>query len=156
MEACKSHNDRFKVWTHFNERQIEQDICLASFRLVSKFGDNSSLLTELKEKESGHVRNLAGTETFPSICGVPVAIKDNVDVGGFATGCGSPIYQGKNTVLYHLKYADASVVSRIIALGGIVMGKTVTTEFATFQEAITQNLSCFGRNPRFIQWVCSC
>ena len=91
LEVCKSQNDHFKVWTHFNEHQIEQDIHLASSQLVSKFGDNSSLLTELKEKESGHVRNLAGTETFPSICGVPVAIKDNVDVGGFATGCGSPI-----------------------------------------------------------------
>ena len=85
LEVCKSHNDHFKVWTHFNERQIEQDINLASSRLVSKFGDNSNLLTELGEKESGHARNLAGTETFPSIYGVPVAVKDIVDVGGLAT-----------------------------------------------------------------------
>ena len=147
LEVCKSHNDHFKVWTHFNERQIEQDINLASSRLVSKFGDNSNLLTELGEKESGHARNLAGTETFPSIYGVPVAVKDIVDVGGLATGCGSPIYEGKNAPMYHVKHADASVVSRIKVMGGIVIGKTVTTEFATFQASSTQNPSCFGRTP---------
>ena len=134
LEVCKSHNDHFKVWTHFNERQIEQDINLASSRLVSKFGDNSNLLTELGEKESGHARNLAGTETFPSIYGIPVAVKDIVDVGGLATGCGSPIYEGKNAPLYHVKHADASVVSRIKVMGGIVIGKQSRLNLLLFRH----------------------
>lgn len=56
--------------------------------------------------------------------GVPVGIKDIIDTAELPTAYGSPIYAG------HRPAADADCVARIRAAGGIVMGKTVTTEFA--------------------------
>jgi aspartyl-tRNA(Asn)/glutamyl-tRNA(Gln) amidotransferase subunit A len=56
--------------------------------------------------------------------GVPVAVKDLVDVAGVVTGAGSPKLAG------NLAAADAEVVSRLRAAGAVVVGKTRTHEFA--------------------------
>ena len=56
--------------------------------------------------------------------GVPVGVKDIVDTVDAPTTYGSPIYRD------HWPGADAVCVNRIHAAGGIVLGKTVTTEFA--------------------------
>src|SRR5688572_26869232 len=56
--------------------------------------------------------------------GLPVGIKDLIDTADMPTAYGSPIYDG------HLPAWDAPCVALARAAGGIVMGKTVTTEFA--------------------------
>lgn len=56
--------------------------------------------------------------------GVPVAIKDIIATVDQPTSYGSPIYAG------HRPPWDAACVSAIRAAGGIVIGKSVTTEFA--------------------------
>jgi amidase len=53
------------------------------------------------------------------------------------TACGSPIYDG------HRPASDAACVALARAAGAIVVGKTVTTEFATFHPGPT----CNPRNP---------
>jgi Asp-tRNA(Asn)/Glu-tRNA(Gln) amidotransferase A subunit family amidase len=65
--------------------------------------------------------------------GLPVGIKDIMDTVDFATEYNSPIYRG------HRPVADASVVTMVRRVGGIVLGKTVTTEFAYMQPAHTRN-----------------
>jgi len=60
----------------------------------------------------------------PPLYGLPVGIKDIIDTADMPTGYGSPIYAG------HKPAADADCVALIRAAGGIVLGKTVTTEFA--------------------------
>jgi len=67
------------------------------------------------------------------LAGLPVGIKDIADVAGMPTQCGSPIYRG------HMPSGDAPVVSMIRRAGGIIAGKTVTTEFATRQPGPTTN-----------------
>jgi Asp-tRNA(Asn)/Glu-tRNA(Gln) amidotransferase A subunit family amidase len=69
--------------------------------------------------------------------GLPVGIKDIFDTADFPTAYGSPIYSG-----YRPK-ADAATVMLVKRAGGIVPGKTVTTEFASLQPAGTRN----PRNP---------
>jgi Asp-tRNA(Asn)/Glu-tRNA(Gln) amidotransferase A subunit family amidase len=69
--------------------------------------------------------------------GLPVGIKDIFDTIDFPTAYGSPIYAG------HRPKADAAVVAMVRRAGGIVPGKTVTTEFASLQPAGTRN----PRNP---------
>ena len=64
--------------------------------------------------------------------GVPVAIKDIIDTATMPTGYGSSIYRG------HRPGADASCVSALRAAGAVIMGKTVTTEFATFRPGKTR------------------
>jgi aspartyl-tRNA(Asn)/glutamyl-tRNA(Gln) amidotransferase subunit A len=56
--------------------------------------------------------------------GVPVAVKDLVDVAGEVTAAGSPKLAG------NLAAADAEVVARLRAAGAVVVGKTRTHEFA--------------------------
>jgi len=65
--------------------------------------------------------------------GVPVAIKDIIDTADLPTEYGSAIYPG------HRPTIDAACVALVRRAGGIVMGKTVTTEFAAFQPNKTAN-----------------
>jgi len=65
--------------------------------------------------------------------GVPVGIKDIYDTADFPTAYGSPIYAG------HRPKSDAAMVMLVRRAGGLVLGKTVTTEFAGLQPAATRN-----------------
>jgi Asp-tRNA(Asn)/Glu-tRNA(Gln) amidotransferase A subunit family amidase len=56
--------------------------------------------------------------------GVPVGVKDIIDTVDMPTEHGSPIYRGNRP------FADAACVALIRAAGGVILGKTVTTEFA--------------------------
>ena len=69
--------------------------------------------------------------------GLPVGVKDIFDTADLPTGYGSPIYAG------HRPKADAAMVALLRRAGGIVLGKTVSTEFASLQPAATRN----PRNP---------
>jgi Asp-tRNA(Asn)/Glu-tRNA(Gln) amidotransferase A subunit family amidase len=69
--------------------------------------------------------------------GLPVGIKDIFDTADFETSYGSSIYAG------HRPKADAAMVSMVRRAGGIVPGKTVTTQFASLEPAATRN----PRNP---------
>jgi Asp-tRNA(Asn)/Glu-tRNA(Gln) amidotransferase A subunit family amidase len=65
--------------------------------------------------------------------GVPIAVKDLIDTFDMPTAYGSAIYRG------HRPVADAACVALARAAGAIVLGKTVTTEFATFTPGKTAN-----------------
>ncbi len=56
--------------------------------------------------------------------GVPVGVKDVIDTYDMPTQHGSPIYRGNRP------FADAACVALTRGAGGVVLGKTVTTEFA--------------------------
>ena len=68
-----------------------------------------------------------------SMHGVPVGVKDIVDTVDAPTTYGSPIYRD------HWPGMDAVCVNRIHGAGGIVLGKTVTTEFASRYPGSTRN-----------------
>jgi Asp-tRNA(Asn)/Glu-tRNA(Gln) amidotransferase A subunit family amidase len=65
--------------------------------------------------------------------GLPVGVKDIFDTAELPTSYGSPIYAG------HQPKADAAMVMLIQRAGGLVLGKTVTTEFASLEPAGTRN-----------------
>ena len=69
--------------------------------------------------------------------GLPVGVKDVFDTFDMPTEYGSPIYKG------HRPKADAAVVSLSRTAGALILGKAVTTEFATFPPGKTRN----PRNP---------
>ncbi|SEG81564.1 amidase [Marinobacterium lutimaris] len=73
--------------------------------------------------------------------GLPVGIKDIIDTADMPTEMGSPIHKGRMPV------DDASCVALIRAAGGIVLGKTVTTEFAYFKPGKTRNPADLERTP---------
>jgi Asp-tRNA(Asn)/Glu-tRNA(Gln) amidotransferase A subunit family amidase len=65
--------------------------------------------------------------------GVPVGIKDLIDTSDMPTGYGSPIYAAYQPAW------DAACVALLRAAGAVIMGKTVTTEFAMFTPGKTAN-----------------
>jgi amidase len=65
--------------------------------------------------------------------GVAIGVKDVIDTASMPTEYGSPIYAG------HRPGADAACVARLAAAGAVVLGKTVTTEFAFAQPGATCN-----------------
>lgn len=65
--------------------------------------------------------------------GIPIGIKDIIDVRGMPTEAGSPLLKGAQA------QQDAALVARLRAAGAIILGKTVTTEFACFDPAVTRN-----------------
>lgn len=73
--------------------------------------------------------------------GVPIGVKDIIDTADLPTEYGSPIYAG------HRPSADAEVVARLRVAGALVIGKTVTTEFALFQPGPTTNPHDLTRTP---------
>lgn len=75
------------------------------------------------------------------LSGLPIGIKDLIDTADMPTGYGSTIYDG------HQPAQDAACVATIRNVGGIVLGKTVSTEFAYFQPGKTANPNDLGRTP---------
>jgi amidase len=65
--------------------------------------------------------------------GIPLAVKDVIDTFDLPTTYGSPIYAG------HRPAADAACVALARASGAVVLGKTVSTEFAYFTPGKTTN-----------------
>lgn len=73
--------------------------------------------------------------------GLVLGVKDVIDVAGMPTTHGSPIYAGNVPV------ADAESVARLRAAGAIVLGKTVTAEFATYHPGPTRNPRNLAHTP---------
>ena len=73
--------------------------------------------------------------------GVPVAIKDIFDTADYKTECGSPLLKGRQPM------RDCTAVARLRAAGAVIIGKTVTTEFAYFHAGPTRNPHDLERTP---------
>jgi Asp-tRNA(Asn)/Glu-tRNA(Gln) amidotransferase A subunit family amidase len=73
--------------------------------------------------------------------GLPIAVKDLIATCDMPTAYGSPIYAGHQPAL------DATCVALARAAGAVVLGKTVTTEFATFQPNQTRNPHNLAHTP---------
>ena len=82
----------------------------------------------------------AGTVRGP-LHGVPVGMKDIIDTADMPTEYGSPIHAG------HRPHMDAACVALTRKAGGVIMGKTVTTEFANRHPGKTRHPQDPQRTP---------
>ena len=73
--------------------------------------------------------------------GVPVAFKDIFATADLPTQYGSPIYAG------YRPPADATAVALTRRAGGVVIGKTVTTQFASLVPSATRNPHNLAHTP---------
>lgn len=74
--------------------------------------------------------------------GVPIGVKDIIDLRSFPTRCGSSTRDNAAPAA-----ADAAIVSAWRAAGAVPIGKTVTTEFAFFHPGPTNNPAAYGHTP---------
>jgi Asp-tRNA(Asn)/Glu-tRNA(Gln) amidotransferase A subunit family amidase len=82
-------------------------------------------IARAKELDKGAIKGI--------LHGLPIGVKDLFDTYDLPTSYGSPIYAS------HYPPADAVSVALMRQAGGIILGKTVSTEFATFKPPITVN-----------------
>ena len=82
----------------------------------------------------------AGAPLSP-IDGMPVGIKDIIETAGMPTQMGSPIYRGYQPLM------DAASVAALREAGAVIVGKTVTTEFAATVPRETRNPWDPSRTP---------
>ena len=91
--------------------------------------DRDSVLAEARRLEEeckqGKFRGL--------LHGIPVGIKDIYYTAGIKTTAGSPLLAD------FVPQYDATAIARLKQAGAIILGKAVTTEFATLDPAITRN-----------------
>ena len=90
------------------------------------------------------MRRARALDSHPStglLHGLPIAVKDLFDTFDMPASYGSPIYAG------HQPPSDAACVALARAVGAIPVGKTVTTEFATFHPGPTCNPRNLAHTP---------
>ena len=91
--------------------------------------DRDAVLDTARQREA----EVRGGAPLGPIHGVPVGLKDIFYTAGMLTACGSKVYAD------FVPDFDATSVAKIKQAGGIILGKAVTTEFATSDPSPTHN-----------------
>ncbi len=86
-----------------------------------------------RQKAISRARALDRSGHRGPLIGVPVGVKDIIDTCDMPTEYGTPIYKG------HRPANDAACVALTRKAGAVVLGKTVTTEFANVHPGKTRN-----------------
>jgi Asp-tRNA(Asn)/Glu-tRNA(Gln) amidotransferase A subunit family amidase len=94
-----------------------------------------------RERALAEARALDRMPRRSALHGVPFGIKDIIDTAELPTEYNSPIYRG------HRPRADAACVTLLGQAGCLVLGKTVTTEFANNHPSATRNPHNPGHTP---------
>lgn len=131
VEAVKNKTTTAEQVTAHYLTKIAENKDIGSFITV-----NEQALEEARTVDA----RIAAGEDCGALCGVPVAVKDNILTKGLRTTCGSRALED------FIPPFDATLVERIKKEGGIILGKTNMDEFAMGSSSET---SAFGitRNP---------
>ncbi len=105
--------------------------CLA--RIAARDGVVKAWVNFNPELALAQARALDRVPIRGPLYGVPIGIKDIVDTFDMPTEMGSPIYRD------HRPPADASCVALLRRAGAVILGKTVTCEFAGMAPGVTTN-----------------
>ena len=117
--------------------------CLARIREIEGDVQAWTYLDESHALAQARVRDLdraEGRATGP-LHGIPVAIKDIIDTCDMPTEDGTVLHAGRTPD------SDARVVAMLRAAGAVILGKTVTTECATYSPGKTRNPHNFAHTP---------
>ena len=94
----------------------------------------------LRQARAADDHRMAGRVLGP-LHGVPTGVKDLFDTADYPTEFGSALWKGRTP------RTDAVAVARLRAAGAIILGKTVTTEYAYFHPGKTRNPHDPARTP---------
>ncbi len=123
-----------------------QDYCAACLdRIAARDGEINAFVHldrahALSQARALDERRAQGYPLGP-LHGIPVGIKDIIDTADYPTEMGSPLAAGRRPG------RDATVVAKLRAAGAVIIGKTVTTEFAYYHPGPTRNPHDPARTP---------
>jgi allophanate hydrolase len=111
---------------HLEGRRTLSETIAAVYRRYREHGDEAIFISLRPESEAvAEAARLQGEgPKGRRLWGVPVAVKDNIDVAGLATTAACPAFS-------RVPVEDASAVARLRAAGAIIIGKTNLDQFAT-------------------------
>jgi allophanate hydrolase len=114
------------VAAHRAGRSTPAETLARTYARIRAHNDPAVFITLRDEADAlAEARALAAKgDTHLSLYGVPVAVKDNIDVAGLPTTAACPAFS------YNPAH-DATAVARLRAAGAIVIGKTNLDQFAT-------------------------
>lgn len=100
---------------------------------VAAFIPEADRFERLRADAAGLERRWPEPGKRPALYGIPVGVKDIFQAAGFVTRAGSRLPPEE------LQGSESQVVTRLKEAGALIMGKTVTTEFAYFGPGPTRN-----------------
>ena len=111
------------------------EACLARIRATEPTVQAWHYLDEKHALAQARARDLDRMEgrALGALHGVPVGVKDIIDTTDMPTEDGTVLHSGRTPD------DDATVVAMLRAAGAVIMGKTVTTECATYTPGKTRN-----------------
>lgn len=109
--------------------------------LVRAFLPEPGRFDRLRGEAAALLARYPRPDARPSLFGVPIGVKDIFHVDGFVTRAGAQLdpalFQGP----------QAASVTALRAVGALILGKTVTTEFAYFAPGLTRNPHALDHTP---------
>ncbi|MDB5572305.1 MAG: amidase [Hyphomicrobiales bacterium] len=94
-----------------------------------------------RERAAASTRRWRAGAPLSPIDGMPIGVKDVIETIDMPTGMGSPLYDG------YRGEKDSASVKALRDAGAIIIGKTVTTEFAASWPGPTRNPHDLARTP---------
>ena len=116
LARCDRYEDRVRAWV-----------------VIDRDGAREQAARLTAELKAGQCRG--------PLHGIPVCVKDIIDVFDLPTACGSKRWA------HSYARRDATCVARLLAAGAVIMGKTVTTAYASFDPPPTRNPWNLERTP---------
>src|SRR5262249_55177253 len=101
-----------------------EDTIARSYARLRAFDDPAMFIALKPEAQAIAEAKALRSEANLSLYGVPVAVKDNIDVAGMATTAACPAFS-------YIDDHDAPAVARLRAAGAVIIGKTNLDQFAT-------------------------
>jgi Asp-tRNA(Asn)/Glu-tRNA(Gln) amidotransferase A subunit family amidase len=120
LEQCLQQIDRYEPRIH-------------AWVLIDRDGARAEADRLTRELKAGRNRG--------PLHGIPIAIKDIVDVFDWPTAAGSKLWASS------IAREDATLVKKLRHAGAILIGKTVTTQYASFDPSPTRNPWHPARTP---------
>lgn len=120
-----------RLESHFNEKNEP----------VQAFLPEDNRFDRLRQEAAGLEAQYPNPSARPPLYGVPIGVKDIFHVNGFKTQAGS------NLPADSLTGPEAESVTRLKQMGALILGKTVTTEFAYFAPGPTRNPHNLDHTP---------
>lgn len=115
------------------DRIVEWEPRLKAWVIVDREGALEQARVLDEELRTGRCRG--------ALHGIPIGVKDIIDVAGMPTAAGYRPWMGK--IAAH----DAGIVASLRTAGAVILGKTVTTQFAWIDPPVTRNPWNLERTP---------
>ncbi|WP_040790857.1 amidase [Nocardia paucivorans] len=131
--------------TSLEDEQVTEPSVVAVRRCLNRIDERDELVRAWAFLDSdlalAQARDRDAEPCRSALHGIPVGVKDIIDTADQPTSYGSRLWEG------HRPDRDAEVVARLRKAGAVILGKTTTTEFATYHPTITRNPHNPGHSP---------